>query len=126
MSKNPYGENAEVLWTDKKRILGMPISFTRYSLITCPLEWTKIFVKTGLLSTTIDEVNLYRIYDIKISQSLGQKIFGVGTISLFSNDVTSPLTELINIKDPYKVRNLLAEKIEQARDEKGVRIGEVY
>ena len=124
--KNKFGENSQVLWTDKKRILGMPISFTRYSLVTNNSEWTKIFVKSGILSTTIEEVNLYRVYDIKITQSLGQKIFGVGTISLFSNDVTSPLTELVNIKDPYKVRNMLAEKIEQARDEKGVRIGEVY
>ena len=69
---------------------------------------------------------MYRVYDIKITQSLGQKIFGVGTITLFSNDVTSPLTEIINVKNPYNVRNMLAEKIEQARDEKGVRIGEVY
>lgn len=126
MAKNQFGDNAEVLWTDKKRILGMPISFTRYSLVSCPLEWTKVFVKSGFLSTTIEEVNLYRIYDIKISQSLGQKMFGVGTITLYSNDVTSPLTELVNIKNPYNVRNMLAEKIERARDEKGVRIGEVY
>ena len=124
--KNKFGESSQIIWTDKKRILGMPISFTRYSLVTNNSEWTKIFVKSGILSTTIEEVNLYRVYDIKITQSLGQKIFGVGTISLFSNDVTSPLTELVNIKDPYKVRNMLAEKIEQARDEKGVRIGEVY
>ena len=124
--KNKFGESSQIIWTDKKRILGMPISFTRYSLVTNNSEWTKIFVKAGILSTTIEEVNLYRVYDIKITQSLGQNIFGVGTISLFSNDVTSPLTELVNIKDPYKVRNMLAEKIEQARDEKGVRIGEVY
>ncbi len=124
--KYNYGENAEVLWTDKKRILGMPISFTRYSLVTNGYEWTKIFVKTGVLSTTIEEINLYRIYDIKITQSLGQKMFGVGTITLYSNDVTSPLTELINIKNPYKVRNLLAERIERARDEKGVRVGEIF
>ena len=124
--KNKFGENSQIIWTDKKRILGMPISFTRYSLVTNSSEWTKIFVKSGILSTTIEEVNLYRVYDIKITQSLWQKMFGVGTITLFSNDVTSPLTELINIKNPYKVRNMLAEKIEQSRDEKGVRIGEVY
>ena len=123
---NKFGENSQIIWTDKKRILGMPISFTRYSLVTNNSEWTKIFVKSGILSTTIEEVNLYRVYDIKITQSLWQKMFGVGTITLFSNDVTSPLTELINIKNPYKVRNMLAEKIEQSRDEKGVRIGEVY
>ena len=125
--KYNYGDNSIVLWTDKKRYWGMPISFTRYSLVTTDTgEWTKLFVKTGILSTTIDEINLYRIYDIKITQSLFQKMFGVGTISLYSNDVTSPEVDIINIKNPYKVRNLLAEKIEQVRDEKGVRIGEIY
>lgn len=123
--KNRYGENTTTIWTDKKRILGMPISFTRYSLIASP-EWVKVFVKAGFLSTSIEEVNLYRVYDIKINQSLGQKMFGVGTITLFSNDVTSPLTEIVNVKDPYKVRNMLAEYIEEAREAKGVRIGEVY
>ncbi|MBE7075199.1 MAG: PH domain-containing protein [Clostridiales bacterium] len=123
---NKYGENSNVIWTDKKRILGMPISFTRYSLVEKPGDWSKIFIKSGILSTTIEEVNLYRIYDIKIHQSLGQKIFGVGTITLCSNDITTPVMELWNIKKPYEIRNLLAQKIEEARDEKGVRIGEVY
>lgn len=123
--KNKYGENTTTIWTDKKRILGMPISFTRYSLISSP-EWVKVFVKAGFLSTSIEEVNLYRVYDIKINQSFGQKIFKVGTITLFSNDVTSPLTEIVNVKNPYKVRNMLAEYIEEAREAKGVRIGEVY
>ena len=122
---NKFGENTTIIWTDKKRILGMPISFTRYSLVSSP-EWMKVFVKTGFLSTTIEEVNLYRIYDIKVHQSLGQKIFGVGTITLYSNDVTSPLTEILNVKNPYQVRNMLAEHIEEARDSKGARIGEVY
>ncbi|MBQ7885140.1 MAG: PH domain-containing protein [Clostridia bacterium] len=123
--KNKFGENTTTLWTDKKRILGMPISFTRYSLVENP-EWTKVFVKSGFLSTTIDEINLYRIYDIKVYQSLGQKMFGVGTITLYSNDITHPQTEIINVKKPYDVRNMLAERIEEARDAKGVRIGEVY
>ena len=123
--KNKYGDNTTTIWTDKKRILGMPISFTRYSLISSP-EWVKVFVKAGFLSTSIEEVNLYRVYDIKVYQSLGQKMFGVGTITLFSNDVTSPLTEIINVKNPYKVRNMLAEYIEEAREAKGVRIGEIY
>ena len=125
MYKNRFGENSTVIWTDKKRILGMPISFTRYSIITSP-EWSKLFIKTGVLSTIIDEINLFRIYDIQCYQSLVQKIFKVGSITLYSKDITSPVIVLHNIKDPYRIRNLLAQKIEQSRTEKGVRIGEFY
>ncbi len=124
--KNPYGNNAIIIWTDKKRILGMPISFTRYSLVTNNTDWTKLFVKTGILSTIIDEVNLFRIYDIQCSQTLTQKMFGVGTVTLYSKDLTMPVVKLHNIKEPYKIRNMFAEKIEQSRTQKGVRIGEFY
>lgn len=125
MSKT-YGENATVIWTDKKRILGMPISFTRYSLVTNNEDWTKLFIKVGFLSTTIDEINLFRVYDIQVFQSLGQKLFGVGTITLFSKDITHPETLILNVKNPYKIRNILAEKIEESREQKGVHIGEFY
>lgn len=121
-----YGDNTTVIWTDKKRILGMPISFTRYSLVTNNEDWTKLFIKSGLLSTSMDEINLYRIYDIQIHQGLFQKILGVGTITLYSKDITSSTCEILNIKNPYKVRNLLAEKIEETRQQKGVHIGEFY
>lgn len=123
---NKFGENTTVIWSDRKRILGMPITFTKYSLVTNNSDWTKLFIKTGMLSTHIDEINLYRIYDVQISQSLGQKIFGVGTITLYSKDVTSSTASIMNIKDPYKIRNLLAEKIEESRQLKGVHIGEFY
>lgn len=125
MSKT-YGENTTVIWTDKKRILGMPISFTRYSLVTNNEDWTKLFIKAGFLSTTIDEINLFRVYDIQVFQSLGQKLFGVGTITLFSKDITHPETLILNVKNPYKIRNILAEKIEESREQKGVHIGEFY
>ena len=124
--KKQFGENTSVIWTDKKRILGMPISFTRYSLVTNNEDWTKLFIKSGLLSTSMDEINLYRIYDIQIHQGLFQKLFGVGTITLYSKDITSSTAEIINIKNPYKIRNLLAEKIEDSRTQKGVHIGEFY
>ena len=123
---NTYGENTTIIWTDKKRILGMPISFTRYSLVTNNEDWTKLFIKTGILSTTIDEINLFRVYDIQVFQSLGQKIFGVGTITLYSKDITHPETLILNVKNPFKIRNLLAEKIEESREQKGVHIGEFY
>lgn len=125
MSKD-YGQDTNIIWTDKKRILGMPISFTRYSLVAKNNEWTKLFIKAGLLSTTIDEINLFRVYDIQIYQGLFQKILGVGTITLFSKDITHPETLILNIKNPYKIRNLIAEMVEKAREQKGIRIGEFY
>ena len=120
---NKWGSEAVVEWQDKKRILGMPISFTKYSLVSSP-EWTKIFVKSGLLFTTEEEINLYRIYDISVSSSLGEKLFGVGTITLYSKDESTPVLQLLHIKNARNVRNMLANKIEEEKMKRGFRVAE--
>ena len=120
---NSWGPNANIEWKDKKRILGMPISFTRYSLVTSP-DWTKIFVKTGMLFTQEEEINLYRIYDLSLSSSLGEKLMGLGTITLYSKDESSPVLELRHIKNPKEVRNMLAKLIEEEKMKRGFRVAE--
>ncbi len=118
-----WGETSNVTWKDRKRVLGMPITFTRYFLVEDP-DWTKVFVKTGLLFTREEEVNLYRIYDLSLTQSLGEKIFGVGTIVLYSKDESTPTLVIRHIKNPTYVRNLLADKIEEEKVKRGFRVAE--
>ena len=118
-----WGETSQVTWKDRKRILGMPITFTRYYLVEDP-DWTKVFVKTGLLFTREEEVNLYRIYDISLTQSLGEKIFGVGTIVLYSKDESTPTLVIRHVKNSTYVRNLLADKIEEEKVKRGFRVAE--
>lgn len=120
---NNWGEGSQVVWKDRKRILGMPISFTRYYLVDDP-DWTKVFVKTGLLFTREEEVNLYRIYDISLTSSLGEKIFGVGTIVLYSKDESTPTLVIRHVKNPTYVRNMLADKIEEEKVKRGFRVAE--
>ena len=125
MNKDNYWKNGKIILADTKRFLGMPITFTKYKLVVSD-EWCKLFVKTGIVSTIIDEVNLFRIYDIQCVQTLGQKIFNVGSITLFTKDITNPVIVLHNVKNPYYVRNMFAENIEKERASKGVRVGELY
>lgn len=124
MNVRKYGKNAELLWKDRKRYFGLPLSFTRYSLIKNGDEWFKLFCAIGLLSTTIDEINLYRIKDLSLHQTLFDKIFGTGTITLYSNDVRNPIFYLRRVKDPFKVRDILSSFIEEQRAIKGVRVAE--
>ena len=75
----------EIPWADRKRILGMPISFTRYSI-----DEERLYVKKGLLRTELNEILLYRILDVRSTQTLWQRIFGVGTLTLYSADQSCP------------------------------------
>ncbi len=105
--------DVEILWKDRKRYLGMPISFTRYEV-----DQTRFTSRIGFFNTVTNETLLYRIMDLKLSRSLGQKIFGVGTITLYSADTSHNTFELKNIKKPEKVRRYLSNLVEKEREDR--------
>lgn len=99
-------------WNDRCRNwLGLPWSFTKYSLSD-----DRLFIQQGCLKTRYDEVRLYRILDLEMSQSLWQKITKSGTIKLHTSDKTLKDFELINIKDPRHVKELISSNVEIQRD----------
>lgn len=119
-----YGKGAELIWSDRKRRLGMPLSVTRYRLIRKPGAWCKLFSDIGLTYSEIEEVNLYRIRDISMHQSLFGKMFNVGTITLKTADDSQPIIVLKNIKNPFQVRDLLTDYVEQERRAHNVNVTE--
>lgn len=110
----------EYIWKDRKRYLGMPISFTKYSL-----SEDRIFLETGLLTVNLDEILLYRIRDISLRITLWQRIFGVGSVKLVSSDKTTPEVELKNIKHPREVKELIHKQVEEMKLARRMRIGEM-
>ena len=111
--------NDSKLWLDRKRHLGMPISFTIYSL-----SEDRLFRETGLLSRTYEEVLLYRIRDISLKRSLWQMIFGVGTIIVHSSDKSSGSLEIENVKSPKQVKELIHQLVEESKTRRRFRFGE--
>lgn len=108
------------LWKDRKRHLGMPISFTRYRL-----SEDRIFCETGCFNLKEEEILLYRVRDLELKRSFGQRIFGVGTICVHSSDKTNPHLDLKNVKDPKMVKELIYQKVEAAKDARRMRTMEV-
>ena len=106
----------EFIWKDRKRnALGLPWTFTKYSL-----SEDRLFVGSGLLKTVENEVRLYRILDLSLSRTLSQKIFGIGTIKVSSADKTLGDFEIKNIKKPDKVKEDLSRLVEENREKKRV------
>lgn len=110
----------DIIWKDRKRYFGMPLSFTRYSLTS-----DRLFLSIGFLNIKDEEILLYRIRDITTSRSLWQRIFGVGTVTVISSDKTLPTMVLQNIKDPLAVKELLHEQVEDMKIRRRVRVGEI-
>lgn len=110
----------EYLWQDRKRHLGLPISFTRYAL-----SEDRLFLSQGFLNIKDDDVLLYRVRDIDSSRTLWQRIFGVGTIVVMSSDKSMPNLVLKNIKHPLEVKELIHQQVEKVKIERRVRVGEI-
>ena len=108
-------EEKPILWKDRRRIFGMPISFTSYQV-----SEDRLYVKKGLFNTETDELLLYRVMDIRQVRKFWQKIFRVGTVSLFSTDKTCPKLDLRDIKHPDKVRKFISTQVETQRDKRRI------
>ena len=109
--------STDILWKDRKRILflGLPWSFTRYSV-----SKDRFFISKGFFSVKDDEVRLYRIMDISLERSFMQRLVGVGTFKVCSGDKTMGDFEIKNIKRPRATKELLSDLVEKQRDIKRV------
>lgn len=112
--------NINYIWKDRKRIFGMPLSFTRYAM-----SEDRLFISVGFLSIKDDEILLYRVRDLDTSRSLWQRLFGVGTVKVVSSDKSMPTLVLKNIKDPVGVKELIHSQVEEAKMKRRVRVGEI-
>ena len=110
----------KLLWSDRKRYFGLPLSFTRYAI-----SEDRLFQATGILNLKYEEILLYRIRDITLSRSFGQRIFGVGSITVTSSDKSRPVLVIQNVKDAPAVKELIHQQVEDMKIRSRVRFGEI-
>ena len=104
-------EKHEIKWKDRKRIIfGLPWSFTRYRLTD-----DKLIVSTGIFSINEEEIRLYRIMDVTLKRSLGERLWGLGTIHLCSSDKTTPEIDIKRVRQSSDVKEMLSDMVEAAR-----------
>ncbi len=113
-------EPINYLWKDRKRYLGLPLSFTRYRL-----SEDRVFCEEGFLNLHEEEVLLYRVRDLELRMTLGQRLFGVGTVCVHSSDKTRPHLDLKNVRHPREVKELIYQNVEAAKERRGMRATEL-
>lgn len=109
-----------VIWQDRKRtVFGLPWSFTRYFITD-----EKVLLDIGFLSRTEEEIRLYRITDVTLKRSFGERIFGLGTIHCCSGDKSTPEFDIKHIKNSRATKEMLSDLVEKARNERRVAVRE--
>lgn len=110
----------EYIWHDRKRHLGLPISFTKYRLTT-----DRLFCETGVLNLKEEEILLYRVRDIGLTRTFWQRLFRVGTICIHSTDKTAGHLDIVNVRDPRDVKELIFKYVEEAKEKRRMRATEL-
>lgn len=112
----------KIIWQDRKRtFLGLPWSFTRYYLTE-----KKLITRIGFFTVKEDEVELYRVIDKSLSESLGQRIFKLGTIKINCRDTDTPSKMIYSVKRPHEVMSLIEQYVDQQRDKYRTRGRDMY
>lgn len=83
----------------------------------------RLIVKNGIVFKSIDEVELYRVKDVRVDFSLLNQMADIGTITLDTSDRTTAggTIELADIPAARRRREELRHLVEQARQRRRVR-----
>jgi len=83
----------------------------------------RLIVKRGIIFKSIDEIELYRIKDVRMDFSLLNQWAGIGNICLASSDETTRVGDLVmrNIESARPRREELRRLVDAARQRRGVR-----
>jgi uncharacterized membrane protein YdbT with pleckstrin-like domain len=99
-------------YIEKKRVkfFGLPLSFTKYTVTE-----EKVTITAGFLSITEDDCFMYKIQDVRLTRSLAERIFKLGTITCYTGDTTHPELILVHIRHSGEIKDYIMQYSEEAR-----------
>lgn len=98
--------------------IAYPVLLTRlrrYKITSYRIDYER-----GLLSKSIDTLELWRVDDIQFQQSLFARILGVGTLTIVSNDASTPQLVLPGLPNSRQLFELLKQRIDTVKRQRGV------
>lgn len=102
----------EILWEGAPHGLLNPIE-------THAIRWVvtsqRLRVVRGILTRSTDEVELTRVRDVSVEQSLAQRALGIGTVTVVGTDATTPMVVLHDIEEPEAVKEIIRHAVQEQR-----------
>jgi uncharacterized membrane protein YdbT with pleckstrin-like domain len=114
---------------------GWPLALTGVALLITLARWVQVMseqyqltderliVRRGIVFKSIDEVELYRVKDVRMDFSLLNQMAGIGTICMTSSDETTRTGNLVlrHVPAAQARREELRRLVDAARRKRGVR-----
>ena len=84
----------------------------------------RLFIQRGLIAKHIEEIELFRVKDAIVYQSILQRILGFGKITVLTTDDSTPKIEMIGISNPINVKETLRTYYRASRKREKVHVAE--
>lgn len=101
-----------MVYKERKRwvFFGLPFTFTKYTVTD-----EMITVNSGILNSKEDDCYMYKVIDVRLEQSIFERIFGLGTVVCYGGDVTDPTLRLQHIRHSKEIKNFVLHASEEER-----------
>lgn len=93
----------------------LALKSVRYEITADRIEWSR-----GIFSRRIDNIDMFRVADIKLHRSLLDCLLGIGAVVLITKDQTDPLFEFKKVRRPRVVYDTIKTAALAADRKQGV------
>lgn len=99
-------------FVERKRWLffGLPFTFTVYTI-----KEDLITVREGFLNRKENDCYMYKVQDVELIRSFGERIFGLGTVKCYTGDTTDKELYITHVKNSKEIKDFILEASEAAR-----------
>jgi len=91
------------------------LKMTRYEVSPDRIEWSR-----GILDRRVDNLDMFRVIDLKMRRSVLDCIFGIGTVGLITTDKTDPKFEFEKVHRPRELYDIIKKASLEADRRTGV------
>lgn len=111
-------------------VISVPIAIfvvLRYATTHFRLTNDRLFMRMGIIFRSEEEVELYRVKDVRADFSIIQQWFGNGDLAISSSDGASfgngkrSSVRVPNVQDARSIREEMRNRVEAIREKRGVR-----
>ena len=99
-------------FVERKRwlFMGLPFTFTKYSI-----RKEVLTINKGFFKTIEDDCYMYKIVDVKLETSFIERIFRLGTVVCYSSDTSDRVIRLEHIRHSRTIKNYILSYSEKMR-----------
>lgn len=82
---------------------------------TYKITTQRLIIESGLIGKNVEEVELLRVKDLSVKQSIADKLLKIGTITVFSDDISNSKVLLEDIHEVQKVKDIIRKAVREEK-----------